>query len=146
MCVLVALCVSVFVYQCMGVVGVRGRLCINYTFPLSSSTAGMSPRPNMYGSAPRWWCTLKNWLSSPWYTICDSCPLYHRNHDARVFGTTITALASKLLVCANTTPNKDSCGKQQQNMFSEWPRHVVHIVTEYVYPGCDGRMKPSVEG
>ena len=117
MCVLVALCVCAFVYQCVGVVypcGVRDYPCINDMSPLkSTSTARMPPRPNVSGSVPRWWCTLKNWLSAPWDAICTErtpAPSIIGNHDARLLGTTITALALHLLMCANTTPTKDGCG------------------------------------
>ena len=124
MCVLVALCVCAFVYQCVGVVypcGVRGCPCISYMFPLkSTSTARMPPRPNVYISAPRWWCTLKNWLSSPLDAICTEripAPSIIGNHDARVLGTTITALASHLVMGTNTIPTKDGCGNSGQNIF-----------------------------
>ena len=73
-----------------------------------------APRPNVYGSPPRWWCTLKNWLPAPRDAICTErtpAPSIIENHDARVLGTTITALALHLLMCANTTPTKDVCGK-----------------------------------
>ena len=56
----------------------------------------MPPRPNVYGSAPRWWCTLKNWLPAPWDLVCTErtpAPSIIRNHAARVLGTTITAPA-----------------------------------------------------
>ena len=117
-CVLVALCVCAFVYQCVGAVysyGVRGCPCINFMFPLkSTSTARMPPRPNAYGFAPLWWYTLMNWLSSPSDAICTErtpAPSIIGNHDAQVLGTTITALASHLLMWANTTPTKDDYGK-----------------------------------
>ena len=113
---LVVMCVCAFVYQCVGVVypcGVRGCPCINDMCTLkSTSTARMPPRLNVYGSAPRWWCTLKNWLSSPWDAICTErtpAPSTIGNHDARVL---VTALAAHLLMCANITPTKNGCGKQ----------------------------------
>ena len=116
---LVAMCECAFACQCLGVVypcEARGCPCINYMSPLkSTSTARMPPRPNVYGAAPRWWCTLRNWLPAPWDAICTErtpAPSIIGNHDARVLGTTITALPSHLLMCANTTPTKDGCGKQ----------------------------------
>ena len=117
--VLIVLCICAFVYQCVGVVYPCGRRdCprIIYLFHLkSTSTARRPPRPNMYGSAPRWWCTLKNWLPSPLEAICTEwtpAPSIIGNHNARVLGTTITALALHLLKCANTTPTDGGCGKQ----------------------------------
>ena len=113
---LVRMCVCLSVLGVVYPCGVRGCPCINYMSPLkSTSTARMPPLPNVYGSAPRWWCTLKNRLPAPWDVICSErtpAPSITGNHDARVLGTTITALASHLLMCANTTPTKDGCGKQ----------------------------------
>ena len=96
-------------------------LCVS---PKFTSNAGMPPRPNVYGSALRWWCTLNNWLSSPWDAICTErtpAPSIIGSHDSRVLGTTITALASHLLMCANTTPSKDGCGRQQHKHLRSGP-------------------------
>ena len=73
----------------------------------STSTARMPPRPNVYGYVLRSWCTLESWLSSPLDTICTRripAPAIIGNHDARVLGTTITALAWHLLICADNIP------------------------------------------
>ena len=128
MCLLVALCECAFAYQCLGFVypcGVRSCPCINYMSPLkSTSTARMPPRPNVYGSSPRWWCTLQNWLPASWDAICTErtpAPSVIGNHDARVLSTTITVLALHLLMCANTTPTKDGCGKQKPKHFRSGP-------------------------
>ena len=119
MCVLIKLCLCAFVYQCVGVAypyGVRGCPRIIYlSYLKSTSTARMTLRPNVCGSAPRRWCTPKNWLPLPLDEIRTERTPAHSiigNHDARVLGTTITALALHLLMCVNTTPTKDGCGKQ----------------------------------
>ena len=52
---------------------------------------------------------------TPWDAIRTErtpAPSIIGNHDARVLGTTITALATHLLTCSNTSPTKDGCGKQ----------------------------------
>ena len=122
---LVCMCVRLLVRGCY--VSLRGAWLslYNYMFLLkSTSTARIPPRPNVYGSSPRWWCTLKNWLSSPWNAICtERTPTISiiGNHDVWVLGTTITALASHLRMYANTTPTKDGCGKQQPKQFRSDP-------------------------
>ena len=103
------------VYPC----GVRGCLRVIYLFPLkSTSTARMPSRPNVYGSAPRWWCTLKNWLSSPLDAICTErspAPSITGNHDARMLGTTIPALPSHLLCAPTLLPLRTVVGSSSQN-------------------------------
>ena len=129
----ICVCLSAFVC-CVSLRGAWLSLYKLYVSPKSTSTARMPPRPNVYGSVPRWWCTLRNWLPAPWDAICTErtpAPSIIGNYDTRVLGTTITALALHLLMCVNTTPTKGGCGKQQPKQ----------AVTEYIYPGCVVCMK-----
>ena len=114
---LVRICVRLSVRGCCACVVVP---CINYMSPLKSTSTARMPPWNVYGSVPRWWCTLKNWLPAPWDAICTErtpAPSINENHDARVLGTTVTVLAWHLHMCANTTPTKDGCGKQYPKHF-----------------------------
>ena len=115
-CVLIEICVCALVCRCVGVAypcDVLGCVrIIIFRLKSTSTTHNMPPRPRVYGSAPRWWCTLKNWLSLPLDAICTertSSPAIVGNHDTRVVGT--TAPASHSLMCVNITSTKDGCGK-----------------------------------
>ena len=114
-----------------------------YNSPKSTSTARMPPWPNGYGSAPRWWCTLKNWLPAPWDVVCTErtpAPSIIGNHTAWVLGTTITTLASHFTYVRQPYPRQgrlwETVGTQACS-----PRHVAHVRTEHVYPGCIVCMK-----
>ena len=78
----------------------------------------------------------RNWISSPLDAICTertSDPAIIGNHDARVVGTTVTALVSHL--CAPILlPLRTVVGKVAG--------YVAHVVVKYVYHGCDVRLNP----
>ena len=79
---------------------------------------------------------FKNWICSPLEVICTewtSAPAIAGNHDARLVGTTATALASHLYT-PTLLPLRTVVGKVAG--------YVVHVVVEYVYPGCVIRLKP----
>ena len=109
------MCARLSVRGCCVSLGCAKLSSYDYLFHLkSTSTAAMPPLPNVYGSASRWRCTLKNWLSLTFDAICteqNPAPAIIGNHYARVLGTTITALASHLFTCADITPTEDGCGK-----------------------------------
>ena len=80
----------------------------------------------------------KNWISSPLDAFCTertSAPAVVGNHDARVVGTTVTALASHLCAPA-LLPLRTVVGIAG---------NVAYVVVKYVYPGSAVRLKPRIE-
>ena len=56
---------------------------ILYVSPKSTSNARMPPRPNVYGSSLRWWCTLRTGCPCPGMQFVLNellLPLQHDSH------------------------------------------------------------------
>ena len=116
---------------------VRG-CCVSLWFSWLSSYSYISPevfihrRPTSSAEGVRFRSALvmhsKNWVSSTLDAICTeqtSAPAFVGNCDARVVGTTVTALVS--YSCAPTLlPLRTVVGKEAE--------YVAHVVVKYVYP------------
>ena len=127
----------------------RGCCCASLWCSWSSPSNYVSPEVYLYrppassAESVRFRSALvvhsKNWISSPLGAICaerTSAPAIIGNHDARVVGTTVTALASHLYALT-LLPLRTIVGKVAG--------YVAYVVVKYVYPGCAVRLKPRIE-
>ena len=133
---------TVSMYACLSVRGCCAFLWCSWmsSYNYISPEVYLYRRPTSSAESVRFRFALvvhyKSWISSPLDAVCTertSAPAIVENYDARVVGTTVTALASPF--CAPTLlPLRTVVGKIAG--------YVARVVVKYVHPGCAVRLKP----